>query len=303
MVVTKRRNLIILTSCWLLAAALSLTPHSTSSSLSRRKVLASIPSILTAAPAVALASITKPLPQGISTVVLDSKNSKLGVQLRDAKIGPSTSYPVVQSLSANGLAAVEGVQVGMVVLNQPSAAAVATRLQRGPYPYALQFYNLGAEEVVIVGASDTSTPAQALERAQTIANRPTPPEPKLSAKGTGLVVTTVRKLKTCDLQAKRGDSVTIAYEARVASPGGPVYDSSAERGGPVSFVLGDGKAISGVDVGLGGMCQGEVRELDIPSKLGYGRSGSNVFDVPGDVRLWWRVELLELAAEKQFPFR
>jgi FK506-binding protein 2 len=297
-VVTKRRNLILLASCWLLPAALSLTPHSTSKSLSRRKVLASIPSILTVAPAVALASIAKPLPQGISTVVLDSKNSKLGVQLRDAKIGPSTSYPVVRSLSANGLAEVEGVRVGMVVLNQPSAAAVATRLQRGPYPYALQFYNLGAEEVGIVGASDTSTAAQALERAQRKANRPAPPEPKLSAKGTGLVVTTVRKPKTCDLQARRGDSVTIAYEARIASPGGPVYDSSAERGGPVSFVLGDGKAISGVDVGLGGMCQGEVRELDIPSKLGYGRSGSNVFDVPGDIRLWWRVELLELTGGK-----
>jgi hypothetical protein len=60
--------------------------------MSLRAVLASIPSILMAALAVALlASIATPLLQGILTILLDSKNSKLGVQQRDAKIGPSTS--------------------------------------------------------------------------------------------------------------------------------------------------------------------------------------------------------------------
>jgi FKBP-type peptidyl-prolyl cis-trans isomerase len=58
--------------------------------------------------------------------------------------------------------------------------------------------------------------------------------------------------------------------------------------------LGGGKAINGVDIGIGGMCEGEVRELDIPSGLGYGAIGSSTFDIPGDIRLWWRIELLQL---------
>jgi hypothetical protein len=51
------------------------------------------------------------------------------------------------------------------------------------------------------------------------------------------------------------------------------------------------------------MCRGEVREIDIPSLLGYGRSGSEYSDIPGDVRLWWRLELValtNLATHKKF---
>jgi FKBP-type peptidyl-prolyl cis-trans isomerase len=251
--------------------------------------------------------LSQPQPQGITTVILDSATVKLGVKLEDAILGTAQkSYPVVHAVSPDGPAKAQGVVPGMVVLGQPSAKALVQRLQRGPYPFAVQFYDLSFE---FDGDETTTTASTALERAKDEAkrSREAPKEPALSAKGTGLVVKTTRKATTsdCTLKARRGDTVTILYEARVASPGGPIYDSTAERGGePVTFQLGDGKAIAGVDIGLGGMCQGEVREIDIPNGLGYGRFGSQVFDVPGDVRLWWRVELLELVeGEKRFPFR
>jgi FKBP-type peptidyl-prolyl cis-trans isomerase len=249
----------------------------------------------------ALASITKPLPQEITTVILDSPQSKIGVQLYDVKVfegsSQTTTYSAVKSVQANGEAAVNGVKEGMIVLSANDSASVVNRIQRGPYPMVFQFYSL-AEEM------GTSSALQGLETYIRQQQEQVPllreEEAKLSSKGTGLVVKTVKKAYSCDRQARRGDVVQINYEARVASPGGPIYDSTANRGGgPVTFVLGDGKAINGVDIGIGGMCEGEIRELDIPSNLGYGQAGSNIFDIPGDVRLWWRIELVHLDKKRK----
>ena len=48
----------------------------------------------------------------------------------------------------------------------------------------------------------------------------------------------------------------------------------------------------GVDLGTYDMCPGEVRELSIPSALGYGRQGSRLYRIPGSFRLFWTVELV-----------
>jgi hypothetical protein len=77
---------------------------------------------LATAPNLALAlTVNPPLPQGITTVVLDSPESKIGVQLYDVQIG-SVTYPAVKSVvSANGEAALQGVQAGMIVLSSSSS--------------------------------------------------------------------------------------------------------------------------------------------------------------------------------------
>lgn len=252
-------------------------------------------------PASAASSSVPVFPGGIVTVVLEAPSQKLGVRLEDRLMADGRILPVVQSVVAGSPAEAAGVVSGMIVLGRPSSASVVSRIQTGPYPLALQFYDLSSAEVgalppssddLVSSSSSSSSLGKAL--------------PKVSSKGAGLGVTTTRKASTkdCVLQARRGDTVVIEYEARVASPGGPIYDSSAGRGGPVSFVLGDGRAIAGVDAGIGGMCEGEIRELDIPSALGYGRFGSDIFDIPGGVRLWWKVELVGLTeGEKRFPFR
>jgi len=178
---------------------------------------------------------------------------------------------------------------------------VVARLRDGPYPIVLQFYNLAAGGDAIgdlgrplVTAQDALTMAQQASKEAAVAAAN---EPQLSTKGTGLVIKKTPPLgDKCGIKSRRGDVLEINYEARVASPGGPIYDSSEQRGTgqPYQFVLGNGDVIKGVDLGLFDMCPGEVRELDIPSVLGYGRKGSNLFDIPGDVRLWWKVELVRL---------
>lgn len=250
-----------------------------------------------------------PKAKGVTTVILESDEIKLGVQLADVKIGSDT-FSAVQSVAPEGEGAAEGIAEGMILLGQPSSAALYQRLRKGPYPYAVQFYNLAVDQETQDG-DDAVSPARALELAQETAREEAKQaaatiDPPLSSKGTGLVVRDVNRkkgglqTKACDVEARKGDQVTIRYEARVASPGGPIYDAQ----GPVRFVLGDGNVVPGVAIGMNGMCQGDVREVDIPSALGYGRAGSDRFDIPGDVRLWWRIELLELVeGEKKFPFR
>jgi FK506-binding protein 2 len=252
--------------------------------------LATFPSLFLGSPAFASVA-SPPLPQAITTVILDSPGQSAGVKVYDVKIG-STSYAAVQSVKRDGAAASSGVQEGMILLGKDkTAASFVGRIKNGPYPIVLQFYNL---------AEDTpQSPTEALVAAQIKAEeKANVKEPPLSAKGTGLIVKTTKKGDTCEigsrLNARRGDILQIKYEARVASPGGPIYDSTEQRGRSVEFILGRNEAVKGVDIGLNGMCVGEVRELDIPNLLGYGPAGSYIFDVPGDVRLWWKVELLKL---------
>jgi FK506-binding protein 2 len=288
---------------------------SSSCSQQRRTFLSSLPKTLLASFAFLSAGVpllydsqtanaAAPRPAQLTTVVLDAPDDKIGVQLVDVTLGKNKNDDIivgVKSLDPNGKAASSGVQEGMVLLTTKSKSSdIVAKIKQGPYPMAFQFYSLAEEN-----DDDTvnETPSEALERviaaAKTKAKSSTPDEgPPVSSRGAGLGVKTVvrpsAKASSC-VPARRGDAVTIRYEARVASVGGPVYDSTAMRDDePSTFVLGDGRAINGVDVGMGGMCRGEVRELDIPAGLGYGRYGSEVFDIPGDVRLWWRIELVDV---------
>ncbi|CAE8618409.1 unnamed protein product, partial [Polarella glacialis] len=61
-----------------------------------------------------------------------------------------------------------------------------------------------------------------------------------------------------------------------------VYDSSRKRmaGAPFNLPLGDRTAVTGVNLGLQGMCEGEARVLYIPPSLAYGEKGNQVYGVP-----------------------
>lgn len=72
---------------------------------------------------------------------------------------------------------------------------------------------------------------------------------------------------------------------------GSEFDSSYKRSEPFRFTLGEGMVIKGWDLGVDGMCKGEVRELVIPSHLGYGDQGYPPV-IPAKATLTFKVELV-----------
>jgi len=110
-------------------------------------------------------------------------------------------------------------------------------------------------------------------------------------------ITITGGLKYYDIQAGTGVTPTIGQTVVVNYVGwledGTQFDSSYDRGETFSFVLGAGDVISGWDLGIASMKVGCIRQLVIPSELGYGDSGAGSAIPPG-ATLIFEVELVEI---------
>ncbi|HEU4564019.1 MAG TPA: FKBP-type peptidyl-prolyl cis-trans isomerase [Gemmatimonadaceae bacterium] len=91
--------------------------------------------------------------------------------------------------------------------------------------------------------------------------------------------------------ADSGRTVTVHYTGWLSN--GRVFDSSRERGEPVTFPLGEGRVIAGWDAGLAGMRAGGRRLLVIPPASGYGRAGKPG-TIPSRATLVFDVALLKV---------
>lgn len=74
-------------------------------------------------------------------------------------------------------------------------------------------------------------------------------------------------------EASAGRQVAVHYVG-VAFSTGEQFDSSYDRGVPLTFPLGTGRVIPGWDNGLIGMKVGGRRRLEIPPHLAYGDHGA-----------------------------
>lgn len=83
--------------------------------------------------------------------------------------------------------------------------------------------------------------------------------------------------------AKKGDLITVEYTGRLVN--GKLIDSTYERKEPVTFKLGVGDAIAGVDDGLVGMKVGGKRRLVLPPALLMG-SGASAFIPPNQTVIY-----------------
>lgn len=90
--------------------------------------------------------------------------------------------------------------------------------------------------------------------------------------------------------ALAGDIVTAHYVGTLSD--GRVFDSSRDRGEPISFTLGVGQVIRGWDEGIKGMRVGGKRILKIAPDYGYGSRA--VGTIPADSVLNFEVELLKV---------
>ncbi len=86
----------------------------------------------------------------------------------------------------------------------------------------------------------------------------------------------------------KASTVTVHYHGTLIN--GTVFDSSVERGEPISFKL--NQVIKGWQEGLTYMVPGDKVRLFIPSPLAYGKSGTG--PIPPASALIFDVELLEI---------
>jgi FKBP-type peptidyl-prolyl cis-trans isomerase FkpA len=98
-------------------------------------------------------------------------------------------------------------------------------------------------------------------------------------------------------EALPGMNVIVHYTGWLYDPAakdqrGREFDSSRDRGQPLSFPLGSGRVIRGWEQGLPGMRVGGSRRLVIPPSLAYGARGAGNGAIPPNATLIFDVELL-----------
>lgn len=70
-----------------------------------------------------------------------------------------------------------------------------------------------------------------------------------------------------DTSISTGSTVTLHYSLAIED--GTVVDSSFE-GAPITFTIGDGTMIEGLEIALVGMEKGEDQSISIPPNIGFG---------------------------------
>ncbi len=87
----------------------------------------------------------------------------------------------------------------------------------------------------------------------------------------GLKYIVVSEGKKDNIKAQAGKTVSVHYTGYFQD--GNIFDSSVQRGQPISFELGTGKVIKGWDEGISLMKKGDKLRLLIPYQLAYGEQG------------------------------
>ena len=89
--------------------------------------------------------------------------------------------------------------------------------------------------------------------------------------------------------AKKGDKISIHFTGTLLDGG--VFDDSHGRGA-FNFWVGEGQVLPGLDEGLLGMAEGELRVITVPPALAYGNDEKP--KIPRGSTLVFEVELLDV---------
>ncbi len=101
---------------------------------------------------------------------------------------------------------------------------------------------------------------------------------KTFVKGTGAV-------------AKKGQKATVHYAGFLED--GTKFDSSIDRGEPITITVGVGRVIKAWDEALQELPVGTKALIKVPSELGYGKRGAGNA-IPPNATLFFEIEILEV---------
>ena len=118
--------------------------------------------------------------------------------------------------------------------------------------------------------------------------KPLSPQPVVTLEG-GVQVQQLRAGFDDGDVAKKGQKISIHYVGSVLDGG--VFDTSRGRG-TFDFWVGEGQVVPGLDEGLLGMTEGELRLITIPPALAYGNDAKP--KIPPRSTLVFEVELLDV---------
>jgi hypothetical protein len=116
----------------------------------------------------------------------------------------------------------------------------------------------------------------------------------------GVEIETIQKAAPNAECAVVGDTVVVHYTGRLKNADGKVFDSSRKNAQPFEFTLGKNNVIPGWEVGVEGMCVGEIRSIVAPPTMAYGDRGYSPI-IPPKATLWFEVELLTLIPGAAHP--
>ena len=149
---------------------------------------------------------------------------------------------------------------------------------------------------VCAGAAVSQTRKNTARRKRPIAKRVIPIKKPIAAVIKSPAVTTASGLtyivtqNGTGAQLKAGDTVKVHYTGLLTS--GAKFDSSLDRGAPISFPLGKGRVIKGWDEGILKLRVGDRAILYIPPALAYGARGAGNGAIPPDSTLVFIVEVV-----------
>jgi peptidylprolyl isomerase len=118
------------------------------------------------------------------------------------------------------------------------------------------------------------------------------------------LVKTAYALRYVDTEAGPGELapatgyLTVHYTGWLAS-NGQKFDSSYDRGEPITFPVGAHRVIMGWDTGFQGMHVGGKRRLFIPYQLAYGEAGKG--PIPSKSDLIFDIELIGVSDQPPAP--
>lgn len=172
---------------------------------------------------------------------------------------------------------------------------------------AMLIVGCGSKQQQTSATEVNNPPEPAPQQKQAAAPKPpaTPPTPApaVKSKSKDGWVTLASGLKYKDIkvgkgiEAVSGSRVSVQYKGWLDS--GKVFDTSRQPGrGPYSLTIDNHEVIPGWEQGLKGMKVGGVRELTIPSDLGYGDKGmtdpsTGKVVIPPKATLHFEVELVD----------